>query len=71
MPCLEMNETPDGLIKTVLINKGGEKGNDVTNFRPITCLPLMWKIFSRILSGKWYDHLESERNKSGANENCV
>ena len=48
-------------IKTVLIMKDREKGNDVTNFRPITCLPLMWKIFTGILSDELYDHLESKR----------
>lgn len=57
--------------KIILIIKGGEKGDDITNCGPKTCLPLMWKIFSGILSGKRYDHLEIERNKSGAAENCV
>ena len=41
--------------------KDREKGNDVTNFRPITCLPLMQKIFTGMLSDELYDHLESER----------
>ena len=44
--CFEMNEIPDWLTtsKTVLIMKDREKGNDVTNFRPIACLPLMWEM---------------------------
>ena len=41
--------------------KDREKVNDVTNFRPITCLPLTWKIFTGIFSDELYDHLESER----------
>ena len=43
---LEMNETPNWLTtgKTILIMKDWEKGNDVTNLRPTTCFPLMWKI---------------------------
>ena len=50
--CLEMNETPDWLTtgKTALIMRDREIGDDVTNLRPITCLPLMWKIFTGILS---------------------
>ena len=50
--CLEMNETPDWLStgKTALIMRDREIGDDVTNLRPITCLPLMWKIFTGILS---------------------
>ena len=39
--------------------KDREKGYDVTNFRPIICLPPMWKIFTGILSDELYDHLES------------
>ena len=35
-------------------------GNSVENFRPITCLPVLWKIFNGILSEKIYDHLETE-----------
>ena len=40
--CLEMSETPYRFItgKAVLIMKDREMGNDVTNFRRITCLPL-------------------------------
>ena len=52
--------TPDWLTtgRTVLIIKSKGKCNDVTNYRPITCLPLMWKLFTGILSEELYDHLE-------------
>ena len=40
--------------------KDREKGNAVTNFRPKTCLPIMWKMFTGSLSDKLYYHLESE-----------
>ena len=61
---LEMNETPDWLTtrKAVIIMKYREKGNDIINFRLITCLPLMWKIFVEILSDKLSAHLESQRS---------
>ena len=51
-----MNETPDWLTtgKTALIMRDREIGDDVTNFRPITCLPLMWKIFTGILNVELY-----------------
>ena len=60
--CLEIKEVPDWLStgKTVLIIKDKEKGNDVTNYRPITCLPMMWKLLTGVLSDELYDHLESE-----------
>ena len=55
---LEINEAPDWIStrRTVLIMKGGEKGNVVTNFRPVTCLPLMWEIFIGILCDKLYGY---------------
>ena len=43
----------------MLIMKDREKGSDVTNFRPISCLP-MWNVFTEILIDKLYDHLKSE-----------
>ena len=41
--------------------KDREKGNDVTNYKPITCLSLTWKIFTGIPIDELYDYLESER----------
>ena len=35
--------------KTSLIMKDREKGPIVTNYRPITCLPLMWKLLMSVL----------------------
>lgn len=59
-------------VRTVLIMKDKEKGNNDTNFRPITCLFLMWKIFSRKRSERLYAHLEKrewcQMNKKGAEE---
>lgn len=57
-----MNETPDWFFtgRTILITKDKEKGNDVTNSRPIICLPLMWKVFTGMPSDKHYYHFESE-----------
>ena len=53
-----MNEAPSWITtgRTVLIMKDGEKGNNVTNFRPVTCLPLMWNIFIGILLDELYGH---------------
>ena len=40
--------------------KDKKKGNDVTKFRPITCL-LTWQIFTGIHIDELFDNLESER----------
>ena len=60
--CLEMNDTPDWLTRgrTTLIIKDKAKRNDVANFRPITCVPLMWKLFTGILGDEMYEHFERE-----------
>ena len=40
--------------KTVLCQTDPAKGNEVGNFRPISCLPLMWKLMTGIVSEKIY-----------------
>ena len=59
--CLESGETPEWMVKgrTVLIQKDPVKGTLVSNYRPIACLPLMWKLLTGIFAEKIYDHLLS------------
>ena len=45
--------------KTVLCQKDPVKGVAVDNYRPITCLPLMWKLLTGIISNLLYDFLET------------
>ena len=45
--------------RTTLIVKDKTKGNLVSNFRPITCLPMMWKLFTGTIAEEIYSHLES------------
>ena len=47
------------LGRTVLCVKDRTRGNAVDNFRPITCLPLMWKLFTGIISDNLYEYLDS------------
>ena len=58
--CLESGVVPDWLTKrrTVLIQKDKAKGNIESNYRPITCLPLVWKLLTGILKDEIYDYLE-------------
>ena len=46
--------------RTVLCQKDLAKGNSVENFRPITCLPLMWKLLTGIFSEDMYCFMENE-----------
>ena len=58
---IDNNDTPAWFTKgrTVLIIKDKEKGSMASNFRPITCLPQMWKLLTGIMSNDLYQHLEN------------
>lgn len=58
--CLQENNVPSWMVtgKTLLCVKELEKGNAVANFRPIACLPLLWKLLTGILAEELYEHLE-------------
>ena len=53
-------EVPDGMTtgRTVLLLKGKIKGNEVSSYSPIICLPLMWKLLTGIVADEIYNHLE-------------
>ena len=59
--CLTSGVVPPWLTKgkTVLIIKDKAKRNEVTNYRPITCLSVMWKLFTSIISEEIYQHLDT------------
>ena len=58
--CLQDKNVPLWMVtgKTVLCVKDVAKGNAVDNFRPITCLPLLWKLLTGIIADDLYSYLE-------------
>ena len=56
-------QLPDWLTngRTVLCHKDRTKGNTVNNYRPISCLPLIWKLLTGIISEHLYRFLEEEK----------
>ena len=44
--------------RTALVQKDKSKGNVASNYRPITCLPIMWKLLTGIISERLYNYLE-------------
>ena len=44
--------------KTILFQKDPGKGNAVDNYRPISCLPLMWKLMTGMIPNSVYEYLE-------------
>ena len=59
--CLQDAQVPDWMTKgkTTLIQKDPSKGTAPNNYRPITCLPMMWKILTAQIRGKIYYSLTS------------
>ena len=48
--------------RTVLCQKDPRKGNVVENYRPITCLPLVWKLMTGMMADQMYEYLERENS---------
>ena len=48
----------DDTSKTVLCQKDSSKGNAVDNYRPISCLPLMWKLITGTIAESIYSFLD-------------
>jgi hypothetical protein len=44
--------------RTILCLKDPSRGDAVDNFRPICCLPLMWKLMTGVIADSMYDFLE-------------
>ena len=47
--------------RTVLCQKDPRKGNAVENYRPITCLPLMWKLLTGMIAEETSNYLERQK----------
>ena len=47
--------------RTVLYQKDRTKGNPVDNYRPTSCLPLLWNLLTDITSEHLYSFSEAEK----------
>ena len=65
-------ELPEWMTKgkTVLCQKDSTKGNAVDNFRPISCLPLLWKLMTGIIAENMYGFLESNNILPNEQKGC-
>ena len=70
--CVNQMDVPHWMTTgvTSLIQKYQEKGNAVGNFRPITCLPLMWKLLTGIMSEELYTYLEDTNTIPKEQKGC-
>ena len=61
--CLDSGFVPSWLTRgrTSLLQKGKSKGNVASNYRPITCLALMWKLLTGVTADQMYAHFDHEK----------
>ena len=61
--CLDTGFVPNWLTRgrTSLLQKDKSKGNVASNYRPITCLPLMWKLLTGVIADQIYAHLDYKK----------
>ena len=58
--CMCQGNVPEWMVRgrTVLIQKDTVKGAQASTYRPIACLPMMWKLLTGVTGDKLYHHLE-------------
>ena len=56
--------------KTVLCQKDPAKGSAVDNYRPVSYLPLMWKLMTGMLAEKMHSRLERENVLPSEQKGC-
>ena len=61
--CLDSGFVPSWLTRgrTSLLQTDKSKGNVASNYIPITCLPLMWKLLTGVIADQIYAHLDQEK----------
>ena len=61
--CLDSGFVPSWLTRgrTPLLQNDKSKGNVASNYRPLTCLPLMWKLLTVVIADQIYAHLDQEK----------
>ena len=61
--CLDSGFVPSWLTRgrTSLLQKDKSKGIVASDYRPITCLPLMWKLLAGVIADQIYAHLDQEK----------
>ena len=61
--CLDSGFVPSWLTtgRTSLLQKDKSKGIVASNYKPITCLPLIWKLLTGLIADQIYTHLDQEK----------
>ena len=57
--------------RRVLIQKDPAKGNQASNYRPVACKPMMWKLLTEIMRERLYQHLGRDRLLVHEQKGCI
>ena len=70
--CLQSGDVPEWMTvgRTSLFMKDPVKGPVADNYRPIACLPMMWKLLTGIFSEKIYEHLDVNKLLPDQQKGC-
>ena len=70
--CVDSESVPSWLTggRTLLLLKDKSKGNVVSNYRSITCLPLMWKLLTGVIAYQIYANLDQKPLLREEQEGC-
>ena len=70
--CINNHQAPEWMTtgRTALVQKDKSKGNVASNYRPITCLPIMWKLLTGIISERLYNYLEETKTIPHQQKGC-
>ena len=60
--CLDSGFVPTCLTRrrTSLLQNDKSKGDVASNYKPVNCLPLMWKLLTGVIADQIYAHLDQE-----------
>ena len=70
--CINNHQAPEWMTKgrSALVQKDKSKGNVTSNYRPITCLPIMGKLLTAIISERLYNYLEETNTMPHQQKGC-
>ena len=71
--CLDSAFVPSWLTRgrTSLLEKDKSKGTVASNYRPITCLPLTWKLLTGVIADQIYAHVDQEKLLPEEQKRCM
>ena len=61
---------PDWLTKGRTVRIQNDEGNIASKYRPITSLPILWKLLTNILTDKIYNYLEKKMLLPAEQKEC-